>query len=656
MNRLLTILVMLLLLAMPVFAGGQQEGTSGQTDATEGESTGAAAATPPSEFNESPMLAEMVRAGELPPVQERISDNPVVVQVDGEPQYGGTARIVRTNGLPASALGSITQGLRWNENRTDLIGYWIEDYEVNEDSTEYTFYLREGVRWSDGEPLTTEDIQFWVEDITLNSDLYGDFWGGYKAGGENPTFDFVDDYTFTVSYPQPKGDLLQVFANGWRGYIAWPKHVLSQYHASYADADELERLMEDGGFEEWSSLFWSKALNQSNPELPTLGPYYAYDISTDGSNARLRRNPYYWAVDQYGNQLPYIDEIRFVQVEDQQIAVLQTLSGDNDMIFPDVFGGEEIAVVQGRERGGYRVMRHPLNETNAGTIYFNYTHENEAIRTLMNDKRFREAVSFAIDREDLLSFTQEGTAVVGQYWPIEGSPYYVPGSEDEYVEFNPGRANELLDELGLDERDSDGFRLLPNGEEFSLNLIGFGNPLMDIGVFLDMISTYLETAGIRSNSRTLSRQLWEETVRAGDFDLAVRTHAGNNNPINDGRNVVPTNKWYAFWARDYGAYYEEEIAAGTEVPEDEKEGVAPPEGSDWYELWDMFQEYQGVRDPDERISMIQDMWRMHIDNLWAVGTMRRSYRLTGVASNMYFDDGVTGWIGPFTVASAYFGE
>jgi hypothetical protein len=136
----------------------------------------------------------------------------------------------------------------------------------------------------------------------------------------------------------------------------------------------------------------------------------------------------------------------------------------------------------------------------------------------------------------------------------------------------------------------------------------------------------------------------------------VRTHAGNNNPINDGRNVVPTNKWYAFWARDYGAYYEEEIAAGTEVPEDEKEGVAPPEGSDWYELWDMFQEYQGVRDPDERISMIQDMWRMHIDNLWAVGTMRRSYRLTGVASNMYFDDGVTGWIGPFTVASAYFGE
>ena len=130
------------------------------------------------EYNEAPMLAELVKEGKLPPVEERLpisSDIYVVEPVEEVGQYGGTWRMVDTGpGMGFWCMVNAVEPLvRWNRAEDGYKGFkprLAKSWTYSDDGKSCTIFLREGVKWSDGEPFTADDIMFWWNDLILDED------------------------------------------------------------------------------------------------------------------------------------------------------------------------------------------------------------------------------------------------------------------------------------------------------------------------------------------------------------------------------------------------------------------------------------------------------------------------------------------------------
>ena len=284
----------------------------------------AAAASP---FREAPMLAAMVAAGELPPVEERLPKDYVTIPIVNEiGQYGGTWRTATWQ----AAFGNIRMiaydpPVRWKADYTGYEPGLFKDWAFNDDGTEVTYTLREGLRWSDGAPFTTDDLRFWWEDLATNDD-YGVItipWYGFKSTGEPMDVEFVDDYTMKWTWDEPHWITPTVMAQGfWESEPLYkPRHYLEQFHPG---------LSETGDWEQFELLSdWLE-----NPEHPTVLAWQTEKF-TPGERTVLVRNPYYWKVDPAGNQLPYIDRMDIELVEDEETRLLNLAQGKYDASFRD---------------------------------------------------------------------------------------------------------------------------------------------------------------------------------------------------------------------------------------------------------------------------------------------------------------------------------
>ena len=196
-------------------------------------------------YQEAPMLAERVAVGELPPVDERLPAEPLAVTpIEAIGSYGGTLRrvLIGSSGDHNTILRIVgPQSLvRWKPDYSGLEPNLATSWEISDDAREYTFHLREGLKWSDGHPLTTEDIRFFVEDI-LNSDFYGSPPVQFVSGGETVAIETPDDYTVTFKFKEPNGLFLYDLASPYGAPpVLWPKHYCSQFHPKYnPDIDAL---------------------------------------------------------------------------------------------------------------------------------------------------------------------------------------------------------------------------------------------------------------------------------------------------------------------------------------------------------------------------------------------------------------------------------
>ena len=182
---------------------------------------------------EVPMLVDLVAAGKLPPVEERLpSIRSTLSPVNTIGQYGGTMRIYSDwlGGQWAECQYGYS-GLRWIDDGMGIAPGLFDRWSANDDNTEWTFHMREGVKWSDGEPCTVDDIMFWWEDLTQafepsNIDSVPDF--GQDAAGKLTEFKKVDDFTLVMSTSVPSpltAKRLAMWVNGIIGprFIA-PKH------------------------------------------------------------------------------------------------------------------------------------------------------------------------------------------------------------------------------------------------------------------------------------------------------------------------------------------------------------------------------------------------------------------------------------------------
>jgi peptide/nickel transport system substrate-binding protein len=430
-------------------------------------------------YNEAPMLTELVEKGELPSVEERLPVNPLVIPVtESIGQYGG---VWHRGFLGPSDYNNyvrvVYDGLvRFAPDGSEVQPRLIESWESSDDFTTWTIHMREGAKWSDGEPFTADDILFWYEDVLLNTDLTPSVpkWMQNKDGS-TAVVAKVDDYTVTWTYNGPNTTLMMELANqdgGDKSFAAFlPGHYLKQFHAEYANADELNQMVTEAEFTTWAELFATRKNPAENPDRPVMAAWKPATRVSDDILV-LQRNPYFVGVDPEGNQLPYIDEIQFKFFQDTQALNLAAIAGDLDLQERHMIMGNYPVLKENELAGKYRVITWATFGGSDAAITFNQTYDKDpVVAELLQSKDFRVALSHAIDREQIKESVFLGLGEARQPVPAPWHPYY-PGDDvaHKYTEFDQDKANELLDGLGLTERDGEGFRLNKDGMPFSIEI------------------------------------------------------------------------------------------------------------------------------------------------------------------------------------------
>lgn len=571
---------------------------------------------PPNPFDgaedalESPMLAERVEAGELPELGERLPAEPKVVEVhDGPGRYGGTLQRAQLDVNDSGALTAFAAVglLEWTWAADAAEPSLAVEFSKNDTNTEFTFVLREGLKWSDGEPFTSADLAFTVDDVLRNPTMIpaAPFW--FSDGDDRPTVETPDERTVIFRYNNPFALFEKYMCHPAVSHqFLKPKHYLEQFHADHADPDEVDAAAKAAGFDSWDQYFWDRDNWWTNPERPVLGAYrVASPANAQSGTASLERNPYYWKVDGDGRQLPYIDNIQ-VQVLAQDAIDLRAANGDLNFQGHNLGYNSAQVFLQNEESNGYRMLRW-RNDATLLSICPNLSHQDEVLRELFMEPDFRAALSLAIDREDMNTTMLGGLGDVRQPLATETSDYYVEGTGTRHLEHDVDRANELLDRLGLT-RGSDGRRQRPDGAPLELVLLYVDSTAgVATSDAFTMVQRYWEEIGVRISLRPVDPTLYAELRVANDFDLD-----GTPMPSDD-FDMEPV--WYvptgnnSHFAPAYGQWYATNGAEGMEPPEEIKR------------LMDSWDALRGAPNDEERLAAGRAIVTQHDENVYAIGLL-----------------------------------
>ena len=457
-------------------------------------------------YNEAPMLAAMVADGELPPVDERLPVEPAVVYfaaADEIGTYGGTLTVFHTSINPWADLGYETEiggyVIRANPDTNALEPLLVRRAEMADDAMSVTFYLREGTRWSDGHPMTADDYVFMYEDAHWNDKVTTWNWIPQIKRAIK-----VDDYTVRFETDEPYHALLAKHASppggGWQ--VFHPFHYLKKWHINHnPDADALAK---EEGFETWDEafnhhFFWAP---QQDLEQPTHHPWILTERTNTGK--RYERNPYYWKVDPAGNQLPYVDHIQ-AQIVDGETYHIKIIAGEADFAVLGTRFDNFTLYKENEAAGDYRVVQIPAPVVGASVLIPNQFHENPFTREMYRDVRFRRALSLAMNRDEINELVFFGVGVPRSATIVSTNPWFKQEWEQAWAQHDPDAASALLDELGLTDRDADGFRTRPDGEAF-LQILEHSNEA-DVPV-LELYKEHFEAVGLKTEIR-LRGDLWQ---------------------------------------------------------------------------------------------------------------------------------------------------
>ncbi len=436
------------------------------------------------DYHQAPMLDDLVKSGKLPPVADRLPEKPrVETPVEQVGQYGGTWRSGMVGGSDRNWMFRITGYeplVAWDRDWTGaVIPNLAESFSGSPDATEFTFTLRKGLKWSDGKPFTADDVGFFVNDIARNKDLFPSPPDWLTVDDKVGDFTKVDDLTFKIKFAAPYGLFLQRLASVYGVQIdMMAKHYCSQFMPQYNSAN-LDGLVKQNGVKSWPELFIKKCgldteANErwQNPDRPVMEPWVIKDPYLGGATVvTFERNPFYFKVDTAGNQLPYIDKLQISVNADTQTLVLKVVNGEIDYQDRHINSNPNRAVfVDNEQKGNYRLIEEKNSDQNTEMIALNLTAKDPIKRQVFDNKDFRIGLSYAIDRKAIIDSAFVGEGEPWQAAPRRESPYFNEKLAKQYTEYNPKLANEYLDKA-LPNKDSDGFRLGPDGKRFSFNLM-----------------------------------------------------------------------------------------------------------------------------------------------------------------------------------------
>jgi peptide/nickel transport system substrate-binding protein len=569
-------------------------------------------------YTEAPELAALVAEGRLPPVGERLPPAPVVVEpYESVGVYGGHIRtgIIQNRYFQARSAWGPEPLLRIGRDGGTIEPNLAESWEYSEDGLTFTLHLRQGIRWSDGEPFDASGFDFWWNHVNLNKTLSPAPMAQLTIKGQVPEFRVVDDYTVQWTFVAPHANLPGLLAHNPGITIPrWlPAHYLKQFHADFADAATLERLVAEGGFNSWDELFNARSLVQNmmptqNLDMPTLLPF-KLSRAMELNLMVADRNPFYWKVDTEGKQLPYINDVILTNFESAEVRDAAIAAGEMNWVNTDTAFANLPIYRDGAERGNYIAKLWKTSRASEHTIMFNHTVKDAGLRELFNDIRFKRAFSLAIDRQQIADVVYLGFGVPAQ-------PQVIPGSRwrnEEWVardtEFDPEGAAALFDELGLNQRDGQGIRLRADGRPLTLNM---DIPVDDPGSVAvgELLIEFMREAGITFNIRPIAREQVRALIDNNEMEVGIWIGDKCSDamfPHSPEWHVPYLSTGWNVWGMAFAQWYATGGASGEE-----------PQG-DVKMVQDLFDEMQSTVDEARRLEIGTEILRLNIENLWNIG-------------------------------------
>jgi peptide/nickel transport system substrate-binding protein len=577
-------------------------------------------AAPAAKYKEAPMLADLVKAGKLPPVDQRLPDNPAVVDATEIGQYGG---IWHRGTLGPSDFNGIARVIDdalmvFSPNGGSVVMKYAESLTGSPDFKSWTLKLRKGSKWSDGSPFTTDDIMFWYKDVIQNKDLTPSI-PAWLQNADKSLIEIkqVDDVTTQWNYKEAHTTLGFELANADYGDknvpCFLPSKFLKQFHASYANKADLDKMVADAKFKTWTELFLIKISPYDTPERPGMAAWVAAPGSRISDQIfKLVRNPYFVGVDKAGNQLPYLDEVDLKFFSDANALNLAAIAGELDEQERQVqLVNFPVLKETSQKNGKYSIyLWQSLGGADADII-FNQTYAKDPdLGKLMANKDFRIAMSYAINRKQIQDSAFLGTGEARQAVPKKDNPYY-PGDDYayKYIEYNPTLAGQMLDKLGIDKKDSEGYRLFPSGKRVAIELsvVAVFGSYPDIA---QLIAKDFKNVGIQlivqireralhfsmRESNDLQSEIWNEDTAGFPFTGSTKYD------VRSGiyGNITYGPLWYN-WVKTGG-----------------KEGIEPP---DYMKQIMQLVDHAKSVGPADQAKDAQQIMKLWVDNLVEIGTV-----------------------------------
>ncbi len=581
------------------------------------------------DYTQAPVLDERVAAGELPPVDERLPESPLVFEtVESIGEYGGTLRRAILGGGDQHNIVRVIGHenlVRWSVDWTEIKPNIAESWDVSEDATTFTFHLREGMRWSDGEPFTADDIMFWYE-VFMDERLTPSKHAIY-VGPEGPVkVSKIDDYTVEFKFDEPNGLFIPNLAYGFGYYpVNYPKHYLSQFHADY-NPEGIQALIDaEPAADDWVSLFMLKAGAMhtpafwQNPDRPTLHPWKLKNAYGSSDRLVAERNPYFWKVDAEGQQLPYFDRITWDQVEDPETILLKAFNGEIDYMNRHLGRPANRAVLtDNAERGKYHFFDTNDLPSNGAILMLNLNNPDLVKNEVVNTKDFRIGLSYAVNRQEIIDLIYLGSGRPAQTAPQPVSPLYNERMAKQFTEYDPDKANEYLDKV-LPEKDDEGFRLGPDGERFSLVFMVadvFGAQFPDV---MELVSIYAADVGLDIQIRMSDRSRLQELASSAQHDAYIWNCAGGQSDAYTSPECYLPFGSAVYWAPEWARW-------GV----DHNTGIEPPENIK--ALFDQYDLVKSAPDADTRKAEMEKLLDMSADAFLTIGLVQ-SDPAFGVARN-----------------------
>ncbi len=583
----------------------------------------------PTSFNEAPELAKQVAEGKLPPVEDRLPEEPLVIPtIERIGQYGGTWKRGFMGPIDRQNIDRIIHDhlIYYDLDGFTLMPHIVKGWETSEDGTTFTFYLRKGMKWSDGKPFTADDFVFAYEDLTMNDELNPAKAAYMKVAGQLCRINKLDDYTVRYTFHQPnfsfieKAASLTIAGQSARQYncpLYAPRHYLKQFLPKYLSSEEMDRKVEALGMESWVALFIRMSRLHENPDLPVVGPWKTVTPIT-GDVFSLERNPYYFAVDPEGNQLPYIDRIKMNMVEDIEVFNMRLITGAVDMQHRHVLIDKVPVLKAAAKKENYRVLLWLGLGGSEAAIFVNQTWQGDPeIEKWLRNRDFRIALSLGIDREEINESIFLGIGEPRPFVTLPGNRFY-PGPEYEkkYAERDLVKANAILDRIGLERKGKNGYRLrTDNKEPLIITLAVLSRTFLNWEGIGELVVNHWKNIGINLHLKVEERSLFSRRTYANEQQLSMFGPAAVD-PWAYPRITVPITR-EAHFAPEVGIWYES----------DGKKGIAPTGGLK--QLLDIFDQGNSVP-VENRIELGKELWRVHAENLYAIGIIGNSPAYNGV--------------------------
>ena len=580
-------------------------------------------------YSEAPSLAKKVAAGKLPPVEDRLPFNPRKLNFKNLGlkigKYGGSIRMLMARAKDARQMSvyGYSRLVGYHPKTFELEADILESFEV-EEGRRFTFELRRGHRWSDGQPLTSEDFRYWWEDVANNKALSP--VGPPKImtiNGELPIFEVINRYKFRYTWKRPNPDFLPRLASASPLYIYRPAHYMRQFHEKYTDRDILKKTVKKSKQRNWAALHnkMDNLYRNDNVNLPVLQPWVSIS-KPSASRLIFKRNPFFHRVDPEGKQLPYADSFIFT-IANNKLIPAKTGTGEVDLQARYLRFDDYTFLKKGEERSPYSTRLWKTAKGAHLALFPNLNVNNPILRKLIRDVRFRRALSLGVHRHEINQVIYYGLAIGGNNSVLPESPLYRPTYRNKWANFDLQKANQLLDEIGLVQRDSSGIRLMPDGSPLHLIIETAGESTEQTDV-LELVRDSWLKIGIKIFSKPSQRNVFRNRIFSGETAMSIWSGVENGLITADSSpaEFVPTSQQSLQWPK-WGQYHETNGKAGEK-----------PTGEHVIHLLQLYQRWKNTAAQKEKSKIWQKILEIHSDQIYSIGLVAAVLQPVVVSSQL----------------------